>query len=156
MKINSAVVKSLLMAASIGMVVPLVAQTYPKPKTINPAPNPDGEEIKIEGLEIPRKDGTFLGLTVEGARMVLKFYDKDKKPVPVNVARVAARWNPINKVGEERSVLNPNQENTELVSTPVVRPPLVFKVYLTLLDGQGTAVESIIADLRQLKPAEAE
>lgn len=154
MKINPAVVKSLLMAASVGMVAPLAAQTYPKPNTTNPAPGAAEEESKIEGMEISRKDGTFLGLTVDGARLVLKFYDKDKKPVPVNVARAAARWNPINKAGEERSVLNPNPGNTELVSTPVVRPPLVFKVYLTLLDGQGTAVESIIADLRQLKPAE--
>jgi hypothetical protein len=156
MKFITSVSLSLLMAASIGLVVPLAAQTYPKPKTINPAPTPAEEEIKIEGLEIPRKDGTFLGLTVDGVRMVLKFYDKDKKPVPVDVARAAARWNPVNKVGEERSILNPNEANTELVSTPVVRPPLVFKVYLTLLDGQGTAVESIIADLRELKAAEAE
>jgi hypothetical protein len=155
MKLNTAVAKSLLMAASIGMIVPLAAQTPPKPKTTKPAPAPAEEEIKIEGLEITRANGTFLGLTVEGPRLVLKFYGKDKKPAPIDVARAAARWDPLNKTGDERSIMNPNEANTALISTPVVKPPLVFKVYLTLLDADGKAVESIIADLRQLKASEA-
>jgi hypothetical protein len=156
MKLNTAVAKSLLMAASIGMIVPLAAQTPPKPKTTKPAPAPAKEEFKIEGLEIARANGKFLGLTVEGTRLVVKFYDKEKKPAAVDVARAAARWNPVNKKGEERSILNPNDAKTALVSTPDVKPPLVFKVYLTLLDGQGNAVESIIADLRLMKPSDAQ
>ncbi|MBC8040686.1 MAG: hypothetical protein H7Y06_09100 [Opitutaceae bacterium] len=150
MKLNTAVAKSLLMAASIGMIVPLAAQTTPKPKTTKPAPAPTEEPAKIEGLEITRANGTFLGLTVEGPRLVLKFYDKDKKPAPIDIARAAARWEPLNKPGDERSMMNPNEANTALTSTPVVKPPLVFKVYITLLDAEGKAVESIIADLRQL------
>ena len=39
MKLNSALAKSLLMAASMGMVTPVLAQTFPRPaKPAQPAP----------------------------------------------------------------------------------------------------------------------
>ena len=137
------------MVASIGMAVPVVAQTAPKPaKPATPAPAE--EPATIEGVELARKNGGFLGLTVEGPRMVLKFYDTEKKPVDMDVARAAARWDPVTKSGDVRSVLNPGADGKSLVSTPVVQPPLVFKVYLTLLDANGVAVESFVADLREL------
>jgi hypothetical protein len=152
MKLNAAFTKSLLMAASIGMIVPVAAQTTAKPaKPATPAPVE--EPAKIEGLELARKNGGFVGLTVEGPRLVLKFYDADKKPADLDVARAAARWDPVTKTGDVRSVLNPSSDGKSLVSTPVVQPPLVFKVYLTLLSADGTAVESLVADLRELKKA---
>lgn len=150
MKFNTAVAKSLLMAASIGMIVPMAAQT-PKPsKPAKPATAPVEEPAKIDGIELPRKAGGFLGLTVEGPRLILKFYDAEKKPVAADVARAAARWNPLNKTGDVRSVLNPAPDGMSLASTPVVKPPLVFLVYITLLDAEGKAVESVVADLRKL------
>jgi len=150
MKLNAALAKSLLMAASIGMVVPLVAQTYTKTVKPAPAPAPIEKPAEIDGLEIPRATGGFIGVTVDGARLVVKFYDADKKPVAINVARASARWSPVNKVGEVRSVLNPGADGQSLVSTPVVLPPLVFRVYLTLLDAEGNALDSVVADLRKL------
>jgi hypothetical protein len=150
MKLNAALAKSLLMAASIGMVVPLIAQTYTKPVKPAPAPAPVEKPAEIAGLEIPRAAGGFIGVTVEGVRLVVKFYDADKKPVAVDVARATARWNPINKTGEVRSVLNPSSDGQSLGSTPVLQPPHVFKVYLTLLNAKGDAVESFVADLRKL------
>ena len=150
MKFNTAVAKSLLMAASIGMVVPLVAQTSKPSKPAKPAPAPAEEPAKIDGLEFPRKAGGYLGLTVEGPRLVLKFYDADKKPLTVDVARASARWNPSTKIGDVRSVLNPAGDGLSLVSTPVVKPPLNYMVYITLLDADGKAVESIVADLHKL------
>ncbi|HSI09864.1 MAG: hypothetical protein ACAH89_06665 [Rariglobus sp.] len=156
MKLNTAVAKSLLMAASIGMIVPLAAQTPAKPKTTKPAPAPTEEPAKIEGVEIARNNGTFLGVTVDGPRLVVKFYKSDKKPMKADVARATARWNPVNKKGEERSVLNSTDGGLSLASTPTVKPPLVFMVYLTLLDAEGNAVESIVADLRKLNAPAAE
>ena len=152
MKLNSALAKSLLMAASMGMVTPVLSQTFPrpaKPAQPAPAPAPDEEAATIEGIEVTRKNGGYLGVTVNGPRLVLKFYDNEKKPAPLDVARAAARWNPVNKTGDERSVLNPAGDGS-LVSTPVVKPPLVFKVYLTLLDADGKEVESTVVDLRRL------
>lgn len=150
MKFNTAVAKSLLMAASIGMVVPLTAQTSKPSKPTKPASAPVDEPAKIDGLEFPRKAGGFLGLTVDGPRLVVKFYDAEKKPVTVDVARASARWNPLNKTGDVRSMLNPSSDGMSLESTPVVKPPLVFLVYLTLLDSEGKVVESVVADLRKL------
>ncbi len=156
MKLNAALAKSLLMAASIGMVVPIVAQTYTKPKTVKPAPAPTEEPAKIKGIEFPRPHGGYLGLTVEGPRLVLAFYDDEKKPVAINVARAAARWTPVNKVGDVRTVLNPSEDGKTLVSPNVVQPPLVFNVYITLLDADGNAVENIVANLRKLNEPKAE
>lgn len=156
MKFNPALAKSLLMAASIGMVVPLGAQTAPKPFKPPVAPAVPAEEpAKIEGIELARKNGGYLGVTVEGVRLVVKFYDADKKPVPADVLRAAARWNPVNKSGEVRSILNPDASGNTLASTPVVQPPHVFKVYLTLLDVDGNAVESVVVDLRTLNEPKA-
>ncbi|HEY8991496.1 MAG TPA: hypothetical protein VIM46_05940 [Luteolibacter sp.] len=157
MKFNTAVAKSLLMAASIGMVVPLLAETSVKPaKPAKPAKAPAEEPAKIDGIEIPRKDGGFIGVTVEGPRLVLRFYDADKKLVNVDVARAAARWNPSTKIGDVRSVMNPSDDGLSLVSTPVVKPPLNYIVYLTLLDAEGKAVESIVADLHKLNASKGD
>jgi hypothetical protein len=150
MKLNAALAKSLLMAASIGMVVPMLGQTATKPVQPAPASGKPEKKPEIEGLEFPRAAGGFIGVTVDGTRFVMKFYDAEKKPVPGDVARATARWNPLNKIGEVRSVLNPDDAGKSLVSTPVVRPPLVFKVYFTLLDAEGKALDSFVADLRNL------
>lgn len=157
MKLNTSVAKTLLMAASIGMVVPLAAQTPAKPKTAKPAAPAapaDEEEPKIEGIEIARSNGTFIGAKIEGVRLVLKFYDKEKKPVAPDAARAAARWNPINKKGEQRSVLNPDGSGVALASTPTVQPPWVYIVYVSLLDSEGSGIESFTIDLRKLKEAD--
>jgi hypothetical protein len=151
MKLNTSVTKSLLMAASIGMVVPLAAQTAATPaKPVEPAKKEVAEKIKIEGVELMRKDGTFLGLTLSGPRFVLSFYDAERKPMGLNVARAVARWNPVNKTGDERSVLNPDDAGKTLVSFPNVRPPFAFKVTIVLLDDKGDSIESFIVDTRPL------
>lgn len=159
MKLNTAVAKSLLMVASIVMIGSLAAQTAPKIVKPAPAPvvpAPAEEPAVIEGLEIARQGGGYLGITVDGVRLVMKFYDAEKKPAPVNVARASARWDPVNKTGEVRSVLNAGPDGQSLVSTPVLKPPFVFKVYLTLLDADGNAVESAVADLRLLNAPKTE
>ncbi len=154
MKLNAALAKSLLMAASIGMIVPVAAQTYPKPtKPATPAPAPTEEPAKVDGLELARKSGGFLGLTVEGPRLVLKFYDAEKKPVDMDAVRASARWDPVNKTNDVYTVLNPSPDGKTLVSPLVVQPPLTFKVYLTLIAADGTVIESLVADLRQLNKA---
>jgi len=141
----------------VGIVVPVLAQTSTKPATPAPTkptiPAPAEEEPKIDGIEVARQNGAFLGLTVNGAQMVLKFYDSKKKPINVDVARAAARWDPVNKTTDVRTVLNPDGEGKSLVSPSIVQSPLVFKVYLTLIGTDGNAVESVIVDLRDLAKA---
>ncbi len=102
-----------------------------KPEVKKPEPEP-----KIEGYTIARANGTFLGLTVVEGRFHLKFYDKKKKPMKPDVDRALARWNSPQVTGQSRTVLNPIDANT-LGGTTVIRGPLTFNVYLTLLKNEG-------------------
>jgi hypothetical protein len=138
------------MAASVGMVVPLAAQTYPKPA--KPAPAQE-EPAKIEGLTIARKNGGFIGLNVVGSTYVMKFYDADKKPVDADVSRALARWQPSNIKADLRAVLNPAGDGKSLISPGLVRPPLNFTVYITLFDAQENVIENVVANLRELNAA---
>ena len=150
MKLNTAVAKSWLMAASIGMVVPLVvvAQTTPKPT----APKKEKAEPppKIDGIKIPRADGRFLGLTVEGVQFHLRFYDEKKKPEKPDAARAAARWNPVNVKAEQRVILNPVGDGMSLVSPGLVRPPLTFRAFFTLFTEDGQVMDTFSVDLNDL------
>ena len=61
-------------------------------------------------------------------------------------ARSAAlRWPVKYQPGDERAVLN--SSGTALTSTKVVRPPLVFKVFIGLyVEGNDKAVENYVVD----------
>ena len=106
------------------------------------------EPPKIEGLTIARPNGTFLGLQVVKGNFVLTFYDKEKKKAKVDMARATLRWPVKYQPADERTVLNPGAAST-LTSAKGVRPPLNFKVYLSLfVEGNETAVESYVVDYR--------
>lgn len=109
------------------------------------------EEGKIEGMTLNRANGTFLGLTLAGGKYKLTFYDKKKKPVKVDVTRATARWPNMQGPGDNRTVLNPAGDGTYLMGTQFVRPPYTFKLFLTLLQGEGDqakSVESYTVDFR--------
>lgn len=149
MKLNAALAKSLLMAASIGIVVPLVAQTAPKKPAPTPAaPTEEEPEPQLPGTVIARSGGGFLSLTLEGGHFKLSFYDAKKKPATADAIRAIARWDPVNKTGDVRSVLNPADEGRALQGNVMVRPPYVFKVYITLIGADDTAMESHVVDFR--------
>jgi hypothetical protein len=96
---------------------------------------------KIEGTAITRPNGLYLGLTVADGKFKLTFYDKKKKPATVDVTRGLARWANVHGPGDNRAVLNPDGAHS-LVATQFVRPPYVFKIYLTLTKGDGDAAEA--------------
>lgn len=113
-------------------------------------------EPKIDGITVVRPNGTFLGVSLEGGTFKLSFYDKQKKKGKPDVPRAAARWNPSNKTGSDRIILNASADGLALVGSKPVRPPYVFKLYLTLLksdpvagsDGAEQATESYVIDFR--------
>jgi len=151
MKINAALAKTLLLATSMGMVMPLLAKPPAKPA---PAPakqqetaKPEGEEAEgtIEGISAPRKNGGFIGITIDDSGFKLSFYDKKKKQVDCDVARAAATWQPKYRIPDERRVLTPSGDGKTLTSTPV-RPPYNFKLRLTLLSADDQAVETFVLD----------
>ncbi len=96
---------------------------------------------KIEGMEIARGTKGFLGLQLVGGTFKLSFYDMKKKPVAPDVARALLRWDPKGKVGQERLVLN--RDGMALSSPRPVKPPYVFKLFITLIpEGVATGADN--------------
>ena len=130
-----------------------VAKPAPPAKSKGAPKVPEKKEEpmgKIQGTELARPNGLFLGLTLVDGKFKLTFYDKKKKPTKVDVTRGLARWANVHGPGDNRTVLNSDGTNS-LVGVQFVRPPLIFKVYLTLLKGDGDAaevVESYVVDFR--------
>lgn len=134
----------------------LWAQPAPAPKASAPAQPAPGkadakkppakkkEEPKIEGIVFNRPDGTFLGLTLQTGKFKLAFYDKDKKPMPVNVLRAVARWPNVHGPGSNRTILNIAGDGTFMLSNQFVRGPYAFKLFIALVasEGEGAATEN--------------
>lgn len=108
-----------------------------KPEAPSPERRP-AEEIPLPGVSIPYEGG-WMSLAVESGVFHLRFYDAKRKLLPVPAIRATARWNPPLKTGFSRTVLLPANEGRALVGNTFVRPPLRFRVYLTLI-GAGDQV----------------
>ncbi len=135
------------------------AQTAPAPKApgAKPAPGkavPGGKEEEIgviDGMTLARPNGHFLGLKLEGGKYKLTFYDKKKKPEKVDVTRATARWPNLHGPGDNRTILNPAGDGTYLMGAQFVRGPHSFKLFITLLRGEGNeavGVENYTVDFR--------
>lgn len=131
----------------------LSAQTAPakpaKPGAKAKVEAPKEVEPVIPGQTIARANGTFLGLEIVGGNFKLSFYDAKKKPAAVDVTRATARWPNTRGPGDNRTMLNVS--GNALVGSKHVLPPLVFNVYITLLQGEGDeakAVESLVVPFR--------
>jgi hypothetical protein len=130
----------------------------PVPSKAAPGKAPAGKVEKkeeklpaIPGTTIVRANGTKLGLEIVGGKFKLSFYDKKHKLMAMDVTRANARWpnTRTNTPSEFRTVLNGS--GTALVGERPVLPPLVFNVYLTLLQGEGDeakAVENYVVPFR--------
>ena len=104
---------------------------------------PDPSTIVLPGtvMERPQNKG-YLSLTMEKGSFKLSFYDKNKHPVAPDVARAATRWNPKQKVGEERAVMNLSPDGQSLVGNKFVQPPSPIRVFITLLSAQDVGIEN--------------
>lgn len=145
---------------SIFVAVALVAQPAPPAKSGAgkgaPAKGAKKEEPapKIEGMEIARPGGGFLGVQIFNGAFKMNFYDSEKKPTPPDVARAVMRWDAKYKVGQERIVLNPGEANA-LSNPRTIRPPYIFKLFIVLIKdaaaegAESPAGESYVVDFRQ-------
>lgn len=138
---------------------PAPAKPSATPSTTAPvAPKKDQKKkkteapTKIEGMEISRPGGGFLGVAIEDNRFRVYFYDKDKKPMAPDVAKIAVRWPVKYQPNDERTLLTPLSDGKSLGSEKTVRPPFSFKLYLTLLKdggaGEDLPGETIVVDYR--------
>ena len=132
-------------------VAPTDAKVAPADTPAAPAPSAPIKKVvktpppepKSPGMTLNRANGTFLGLEVANGFFKLSFYDKKKKPMAPDVTRVAMRWPNQRARGDIHAVMNPS--GNSLVSTQRAETPVNYKIFLTLLAGEGadaTAVES--------------
>jgi hypothetical protein len=138
--------KMLAVSLALLIAVPVMHAQATKPSLPGkaaPAAKKEEEMGKIEGMVLNRANGTFLGLTLEGGKYKLTFYDKKKKPMKVDVTRATARWPNMHGPGDNRTILNVAGDGTSLMGAQFVRGPHAFKLYLTLLQGEGDAAKSV-------------
>jgi hypothetical protein len=158
MKLNAALAKSLLMAASIGMVVPVYSQTpaqkaaqekakqpaKPAPGKAARPPEKDAEpEPQINGIAVPREKGGFIGISVENSNFKVRFYDDKKKPIAADVARASLRWTSTKRKGDEYMVLTPSEDGKSLTSDRVVPAPYSFRLFLRLLQADESLTPEV-------------
>jgi hypothetical protein len=130
---------------------PAKAEKAPaKPEPKKDDKKAEEKEAKIPGQTIARGNGTFLGLEVVGGNFKLTFYDKKKKPIAADMDRANFRWVITGKADNERAVLVPAGDGKSMTAGKVVRPPYNFKVFITLVKGEGETAqtESFTIDFR--------
>jgi hypothetical protein len=130
--------------ATVGVWADMAAPPPPPASNAKVAPKAAAKKEepmgKISGIEIKRGAG-YMGIELVGPNFKLTFYDAKKKPmdIPPGIARAALRW-PVNyrQGGDERAVLNPGPDGKSLTSGKAVRPPHIFRLFITLLGPDGT------------------
>lgn len=106
----------------------------PKPKSSTTKPAKPKPELPKTGVNLPRSAGGWINAEAVGTRLVVKFFDKGKKPVPPDVERGFARFKYPSK-NPAHAVLN--VEGNTLATPATVRPPHNFLVILNLF-AKGT------------------
>lgn len=147
MKLSTPVLKTLLMTASISVVVPILAQTRPPARSRAEAPQEKEPEVVLPGSVLPYGDG-WMSLSLDNGTFLLAFYDAEKKPIPAPFARATARWSSPLRTSEQRLVLNPSADGLSLVGNKPVRPPYTFKVYLVGVAQDESVGGSYVIDFK--------
>lgn len=124
------------------------AQTAPAAKPAEAAAGEEKPTGAITGMPIARADGRWFGLTMEGPKLKLNFYDDHKMPEKADRVRAVLRVDPVTRK-EERDAMNPSPDGTALVANKPVRAPWVFKVYITLINADESAAETLVLDFNR-------
>lgn len=118
----------------------LAAEKSAPPSSPKPPAKKKVYELPKTGVCQPRPKGGWINVEAVSTRLIVKFYDKEKKPVAPDVVRGFAQFRFASK-NPERAPLNP--EGDTLASTATVRPPHNFLVMLSLFGRESAGpVES--------------
>ena len=102
-------------------------------------------EPKLEGVVIERSSGGFLTVTMDGPKLVLSFFDAEKKQIPPDVDHAFVRIHPAGRNPLRRTLIKMDDGLTLTHGQPL-RPPWVFKLYITLVDANDKAIEEYVVD----------
>jgi hypothetical protein len=149
----------IMKSETLSMVRVVLAEPGPTGSTKNAASTKKADAkapdaAKVEGVEIARSGGGFMGVAMVGSTFKITFYDAKRKAIAADVPRALLRWNPKNQSGSERVVLTRTEDGKALASPRNIRPPYLFKLYVTLLkssvegEGEDAAGETYVVDFR--------
>ncbi len=104
---------------------------------------------KIDGMEIARGEG-FIGVQIVNGIFKLRAYNATKNPVAADFTKVALRWNVQYQKNPERTLLTPSEGVGTFASEKIVKPPYSFKLFITLIKGEGddAPVENFTVDFK--------
>lgn len=116
--------------------------TPPAPSAIVAQADKAAEEVQLDGVVLPRADGGFLQVKMEGMNLVLRTYDAKKKAVPVDVDRATVRLIFAARAQEQYTLARSADGMALTVGRPI-RAPHVFRANIALFRGDSSeAVES--------------
>lgn len=91
-------------------------------------------ELPKTGVNLKRSTEGWLNIDTAGTRLILKFYDKDKKPTPPDVSRGLAQFRYASR-NPERAPLN--RDGDTLTTPAKLKPPHNFLVLINLFAGEA-------------------
>lgn len=97
---------------------------------------PDAPEPKLDGVVVKRADGTYMTVTMDGPAMALRFFNAKKAPIAPNKTNGVVRFQFPSRTQEQR-VLTVSADGKSLTHGRPLRPPFIFKAFITLTVGEG-------------------
>ena len=101
----------------------------------------DGPTLPETGVNVAREGGGWMNVEAAENRLTLRFFDAEKKLVAPDIERASARV--VYPGREDRRVVL-NREGDSLRSPATVRPPLVFRLHLSLFRDGSAQSESYV------------
>jgi hypothetical protein len=124
-----------MLKCSVIVLVALIGLAATKPPastTPNPVKKVAVYELPKTGVNQARPAGGWINVEPQGTRLVVKFFDKDKKPVATDVTRGFVRL----KYASKNPVHAVLAREGNLLATPAtIRPPHNYLVILSLFAG---------------------
>jgi hypothetical protein len=141
MKTAASLIAALLLGGALATVLPAAPARSVTPKKAAPATKAEEPPAKIEGMEIPRANGGFMGLEIADGTFKLRFYDAKKKKIAPDVAQVILRWDSKVKAPRENVVLS--SDGTLMTSARAIRPPYIFKLFITVFKEPAEGADAV-------------
>jgi hypothetical protein len=111
------------------------ADMYTAPAPAAAVEEPAPEPI-LNGIVVTRPNGTFLTVTMEGLAISVHFFNEKKAPAPPDKTNGVVRYKFPSRTPEQR-VLILADDGQSLTHGRPLRPPYVFKAFITLTTGEG-------------------
>ncbi len=127
----------------------VAAVTVQGAETAAPAePNPEAVIAALDGVVEKRAGGGWIQVKMEGMALTLRFYDEKARAIVPDVDRALVRF--VYSVRQpQRRVLIPLGDEKVLTHGQPLRPPHVFKAFISLVRGEGEdAVETFQVDVK--------